>query len=70
MKDPTIPTDNTVSFQFGALASAGDTYAIGLASPLNLSDPDLALTMSTAIRSASRVRRRLRSSARSPSTAR
>jgi hypothetical protein len=46
MNDPTLPTDNTVSFQFGALASAGDTYAIGLASPLNLSDPNLALTMS------------------------
>jgi hypothetical protein len=46
MDDPTLPTDNTVSFQFGALNSAGDTYSIGLASPLNVSDPNLALTMS------------------------
>jgi hypothetical protein len=46
MNDPSLPTDNTVSLQFGALNSAGDTYSIGLASPLNLSDPNLALTMS------------------------
>jgi hypothetical protein len=46
LNDPTLPTNNTVSFQFGALNTAGDTYSIGLASPLNLSDPNLALTMS------------------------
>jgi hypothetical protein len=46
MNDPTLPTDNTVSFLFGALDTAGDNFAIGLANPLNLSDPNLALTMS------------------------
>jgi hypothetical protein len=46
MSDPTLPTDNTVSFEFGALNTTGDTYSIGLAQPLNLSDPNLALTMS------------------------
>ncbi len=46
MNDPTLPTNNTVSFLFGALDTAGDNFAIGLADPLNLSDPNLALTMS------------------------
>jgi hypothetical protein len=46
MNDPTLPTNNTVSFLFGALDTAGDTFSIGLANPLNLSDPNLALTMS------------------------
>ena len=46
MQDPTLPTDNTVSFEFGALNTTGDSYSIGLAQPLNLSDPNLALTMS------------------------
>ncbi len=46
MNDPTLPTDNTVSFLFGALDTTGDNFSIGLASPLNLSDPNLSLTMS------------------------
>ena len=46
MDDPTLPTDNTVSFLFGALDTTGDSFSIGVAKPLNLSDPDLSLTMS------------------------
>ena len=46
MQDPTLPTDNTVSFEFGALNTTGDTFSIGLAQPLNLSNKNLALTMS------------------------
>jgi hypothetical protein len=46
LNDPTLPTNNTVSFLFGALAPTGDNFSIGLAQPLNLSDPNLALTMS------------------------
>jgi hypothetical protein len=46
MQDPTLPADNTVSFEFGALNTTGDTFSIGLAQPLNLSNPNLALTMS------------------------
>jgi hypothetical protein len=46
MNDPTLPTNNTVSFLFGALDTTGDNFSIGLASPLNLGDPNLALTMS------------------------
>lgn len=46
MNDPTLPTNNTVSFLFGALDTTGDSFSIGLASPLDLSDPNLALTMS------------------------
>ncbi len=46
MNDPTLPTSNTVSFLFGALDTAGDSFNIGLASPLNLSAPTLSMTMS------------------------
>ena len=46
MNDPTLPTNNTVSFLFGALDTTGDSFSIGLANPINLSDPNLALTMS------------------------
>jgi hypothetical protein len=46
LQDPTLPADNTVSFEFGALNATGDTYSIGLAQPLNLSNKNLALTMS------------------------
>jgi hypothetical protein len=46
MQDPALPTDNTVSFEFGALNTTGDTFSIGLAQPLNLSNRNLALTMS------------------------
>src|SRR4051794_35984655 len=45
LQDPTLPADNTVSFEFGALNATGDTYSIGLAQPLNLSNKNLALTM-------------------------
>lgn len=46
MQDPTLPADNTVSFEFGALSATGDTYSIGLAQPVNLSNKNLAMTMS------------------------
>ncbi len=46
MNDPTQKTGNTVSFLFGALTTAGDTFHIGLSSPLKLSTPTLALNMS------------------------
>lgn len=46
MNDPTLPTDNTVSFLFGGLDPTGDSFNIGLANPLKLSTPTLALIMS------------------------
>ncbi|HEX4829985.1 MAG TPA: Ig-like domain-containing protein [Trebonia sp.] len=46
MQDPALPTDNTVSLEFGALKATGDNYSIGLAQPLNLANKNLALTMS------------------------
>jgi hypothetical protein len=46
LNDPTLSSNNTVSFLFGALDTTGDTFSIGLASPLNLADPNLGLTMS------------------------
>ena len=46
VQDPTLPADNTVSFEFGALSATGDTYSIGLAQPVSLSNQNLALTMS------------------------
>jgi hypothetical protein len=46
LADPTLPADNTVSFEFGALNPTGDNYSIGLAQPLNLSNKNLAVTMS------------------------
>ncbi|MDQ1456731.1 MAG: hypothetical protein QOH28_2351 [Actinomycetota bacterium] len=38
LNDPTLPTDNTVSFQFGTLNTAGDTFSIGLANPAKAGD--------------------------------
>jgi hypothetical protein len=46
LQDPTLPADNTVSFEFGALNANGDTYSIGLAQPISLSNQNLAVTMS------------------------
>ena len=46
MNDPTLPTDNTVSFLFGGLNPTGTSFSIGLANPLNLSTPTLSLVMS------------------------
>ncbi len=38
LNDPTLPADNTVSFEFGALNTAGDTFSIGLANPAKAGD--------------------------------
>jgi uncharacterized repeat protein (TIGR01451 family) len=38
LNDPTLPTDNTVSFQFGTLNTTGDTFSIGLANPAKAGD--------------------------------
>lgn len=46
MNDPTLPTDNTVSFLFGGLDPTGDSFNIGLAHPLDLSTPTLGVVMS------------------------
>jgi len=47
--DPNQATSNTIVLLFGAQAVTGDTFAIGLAEPLNLSDPHLALDLSLGI---------------------
>ena len=47
--DPSQTTDNTVALLFGAQDVAGDTFHIGLAQPLNLSDPNLQLDLSLGI---------------------
>ncbi len=47
--DPNVVKDNTVVLLFGGQNTAGDTFNIGLAQPLDLSDPDLALGMSLGI---------------------
>jgi hypothetical protein len=46
LQDPTLPSDNTVSLLYGALSTTGDNYNIGLATPIDKSNPNLALTMS------------------------
>ena len=46
MKDPTLPTNNTVSLLFGALNTTGTSFSIGLSTPLKLSNPTLKLIMS------------------------
>ena len=38
LNDPSLPTVNTVSFQFGTLNTAGDTFSIGLANPAKAGD--------------------------------
>jgi len=47
--DPNQTTDNTVVLLFGAQDIAGDTFAIGLAEPIDLSDPNLGLDFSLGI---------------------
>lgn len=46
MNNPTLPTNNTVSFLFGGLDPTGDSFEIGLAHPLKLSTPTLGVVMS------------------------
>jgi len=47
--DPNQTTDNTIVLLFGAQDVAGDTFAIGLAEPIDTSDPNLVLDMSLGI---------------------
>lgn len=47
--DPSQTTDNTVVLLFGAQDIAGDTFAIGMAEPIDLSDPNLVLDLSLGI---------------------
>jgi len=47
--DPNQATDNTIVLLFGAQAIGGDTFAIGLAEPIDTSDPNLVLDMSLGI---------------------
>ena len=47
--DPNQPKDNTVALLFGAQRTTGDTFALRFAQPLDLSDPNSALTMSLGI---------------------
>jgi hypothetical protein len=47
--DPSQTTGNTIVLLFGAQDIAGDTFAIGLANPINLADPKLGLDFSLGI---------------------
>ena len=47
--DPSQTTDNTIVLLFGAQDIAGDAFAIGLAEPIDTSDPNLVLDMSLGI---------------------
>ena len=47
--DPNQTTSNTIVLLFGAQAVLGDNFAIGLANPINLGDPDLVLDFSLGI---------------------
>ncbi|RCV62723.1 Ig-like domain (group 1) [Methanophagales archaeon] len=47
--DPNQATENTIVLLFGAQDVAGDTFAIGLAEPIDTSDPNLVLDMSLGI---------------------
>jgi uncharacterized repeat protein (TIGR01451 family) len=47
--DPNQTTTNTVILLFGAQDVRGDSFAIGLAEPINKSDPNLVLNMSLGI---------------------
>lgn len=47
--DPNQTTDNTIVLLFGAQDIAGDTFAIGLAKPVDLTDPNLGLDFSLGI---------------------
>jgi len=46
--DPSQTTDNTIVLMFGAQKTDGDDFNIGLAEPLDLTDPNLALDFSLA----------------------
>ena len=47
--DPNQASDNTIVLLFGAQDVDGDTFAIGLAEPIDTSDPNLVLDMSLGI---------------------
>lgn len=47
--DPAQTHDRSVTLLFGAMKTAGDDFAIGLAEPIDLSDPDLIQQMSLGI---------------------
>lgn len=47
--DPNQTRDNTIALLFGAQQTAGDTFALRFAEPLDRSDPEFALTMSLGI---------------------
>jgi len=47
--DPNQTAESTVVLLFGAQDIAGDTFAIGLAEPIDLTDPDLRVDMSLGI---------------------
>lgn len=47
--DPGAAAESTVVLAFGAQAISGDTFAIGLAEPIDLSDPNLVLDFSLGI---------------------
>ncbi|HEX8139760.1 MAG TPA: PKD domain-containing protein [Pyrinomonadaceae bacterium] len=47
--DPNQTRDNTAALLFGAQQTTGDTFALRFAQPLDLSDPDSALTMSLGV---------------------
>lgn len=47
--DPNQTTNNTIVLMFGAQNTGGDTFAIGLAEPLDLADPNLMLILSLGI---------------------
>lgn len=47
--DPNQATDNTIILLFGAQNVLGDTFHVGLADPIDTTDPELALDMSLGI---------------------
>jgi len=47
--DPNQTTSNTIILLFGAQDVTGDVFAIGLAEPINTSDPNLVLDLSLGI---------------------
>jgi hypothetical protein len=47
--DPNQTASNTIVLLFGAQAPAGETFSIGLAEPIDTSDPNLSLDMSLGI---------------------
>ena len=45
LNDPSAPANNGIILMYGAQTTAGDTFNINLASPLDLTQPDLSATM-------------------------